>query len=68
MSTVLRVGATPSAAGLLLRPWEPGDAGALARAYRDPAMRHWLTDHIDGVGTRSGGWRRSGPAGRAASG
>ncbi|WP_328297458.1 GNAT family N-acetyltransferase [Streptomyces sp. NBC_00435] len=49
MSTVLTVAATPSAAGLVLRPWEPGDAGALVEAYRDPAMRHWQTERVGGV-------------------
>ncbi|MFD9307296.1 GNAT family N-acetyltransferase [Streptomyces sp. NPDC060048] len=46
---VLRVDATPSAAGLVLRPWGEADAEALVEAHRDPAMRHWLTHHVDGV-------------------
>jgi RimJ/RimL family protein N-acetyltransferase len=33
--------------GLLLRPWHPADAAALAEAHRDDAMRRWLTDPLD---------------------
>jgi RimJ/RimL family protein N-acetyltransferase len=28
---------------LLLRPWEPSDAGVFLAAYRDPEIRHWHT-------------------------
>lgn len=54
MNPTIRVKATSSAAGLVLRPWggaDAADAGvvaAVAEAYRDPAMRHWLTGRIDG--------------------
>lgn len=44
---MIRAAATPSAAGLVLRPWARGDAGVLVEAYRDPAMRHWETRHVD---------------------
>ncbi len=27
--------------GLVLRPWQGGDADAIARAYSDPAIEHW---------------------------
>ncbi|SBT43311.1 GNAT family N-acetyltransferase [Micromonospora auratinigra] len=29
--------------GLLLRPWETGDAPVFLAAYQDPAIRHWHT-------------------------
>jgi RimJ/RimL family protein N-acetyltransferase len=37
----------PTAGGLLLRPWRPTDAAALAAAHQDDAMRRWLTDPLD---------------------
>ncbi|MBT2450897.1 GNAT family N-acetyltransferase [Streptomyces sp. ISL-43] len=46
---MLRSDATSAAAGLVLRPWGDADAEALVEAHRDPAMRHWLTRHVDGV-------------------
>ncbi|AWZ07952.1 MULTISPECIES: GNAT family N-acetyltransferase [unclassified Streptomyces] len=49
MSVVLAVEGTPAAAGLVLRPWGAADAGALVEVFRDPALRHWLTRHVDGV-------------------
>ncbi|MFI2713508.1 GNAT family N-acetyltransferase [Micromonospora sp. NPDC018662] len=41
MSVVLSAAATPTAPGLLLRPWRDGDADALLEAYRDPVLRAW---------------------------
>ncbi|GAA1355615.1 GNAT family N-acetyltransferase [Streptomyces beijiangensis] len=32
--------------GLLLRPWEDGDLGALVEAYRDPAHVRWLDSKV----------------------
>ncbi|GAA3781440.1 GNAT family N-acetyltransferase [Micromonospora maritima] len=43
MSIVLSAGATPTAPGLLLRPWRDGDADALLEAYRDPVLRAWTS-------------------------
>ncbi|MFF8191124.1 GNAT family N-acetyltransferase [Streptomyces bobili] len=37
----LEAGATASAPALLLRPWRPEDAPAVAEAYRDPVLRRW---------------------------
>ncbi|HWG27605.1 GNAT family N-acetyltransferase [Actinospica sp.] len=33
----------PAAQGLLLRPWEPGDAPAFLSAYQDDEIRRWHT-------------------------
>ncbi|MET8907701.1 GNAT family N-acetyltransferase [Micromonospora sp. NPDC004551] len=41
MPIVLHAAATPSAPGLLLRPWRDDDAEALLAAYRDPVLRSW---------------------------
>ncbi|PTA45014.1 GNAT family N-acetyltransferase [Micromonospora sp. RP3T] len=41
MSVLLSAAATPTAPGLLLRPWRDGDADALLEAYRDPVLRAW---------------------------
>ncbi|MEU3456264.1 GNAT family N-acetyltransferase [Micromonospora sp. NPDC006766] len=38
MSIVLHAPSTPTAPGLLLRPWRGGDADALLTAYRDPVL------------------------------
>jgi RimJ/RimL family protein N-acetyltransferase len=42
MEVMLRAKPTASAPGLLLRPWEEGDAAALVEAHRDPELRRWL--------------------------
>lgn len=49
MKVTLRAAATPTAAGLVLRPWGDGDAEALVEAFRDPLMRQWSVRHIDAV-------------------
>ena len=36
--------------GVALRPWEPGDAEMLRRAFRDPEIRRWHMRHLDGPG------------------
>ena len=41
MPIVLRAAPTPTAPGLLLRPWQDGDADELLAAYRDPLLRSW---------------------------
>lgn len=41
MPIVLRAAATPTAPGLLLRPWRDDDADALLAAYQDPVLRSW---------------------------
>lgn len=33
--------------GLVLRPWRASDAGALVRAFADPALRQWHTRSMD---------------------
>ena len=33
----------PAGAGLVLRPWEDGDASAVLAAYQDPEIRRWHT-------------------------
>lgn len=35
----------PAPGDLLLRPWEPSDAGIFLAAYQDPDIRHWHTRH-----------------------
>ncbi|MFD2765245.1 GNAT family N-acetyltransferase [Micromonospora eburnea] len=47
MSIVLHAPPTPSAPGLLLRPWRVGDAEALLAAYRDPVLRSWTRQPVD---------------------
>ncbi|WP_330295209.1 GNAT family N-acetyltransferase [Streptomyces sp. NBC_00503] len=47
MNTTIRVGRAARATGLVLRPWCEADGEALVEAHRDPAMRHWLTRHVD---------------------
>ncbi|MEV4657355.1 GNAT family N-acetyltransferase [Micromonospora sp. NPDC049301] len=44
MSIELRAVATPSAPGLVLRPWRDDDLDALLEAYRDPVLQRW-TQH-----------------------
>ncbi|MDX3230670.1 GNAT family N-acetyltransferase [Streptomyces sp. ME19-01-6] len=39
--------ATPGAPALLLRPWVPADAVALAELYRDGALRRWARAAVD---------------------
>ncbi|AWZ08793.1 hypothetical protein DRB89_34365 [Streptomyces sp. ICC4] len=34
---------------LWFAPCGAADAGALVEVFRDPALRHWLTRHVDGV-------------------
>jgi ribosomal-protein-alanine N-acetyltransferase len=34
--------------GPRLRPWRPGDAPVVRRAYADPAIRHWHRQVVDG--------------------
>lgn len=46
MSIVLRAAPTPSASGLLLRPWCDDDVDALLDAYRDPVLRSWTRYHV----------------------
>ncbi|RLP85642.1 GNAT family N-acetyltransferase [Micromonospora sp. CV4] len=41
MSIELRAVATPSAPGLVLRPWRDDDLDALLAAYRDPVLHRW---------------------------
>lgn len=41
MSISLSAAATPTAPGLVLRPWCDDDIEALLAAYRDPVLRRW---------------------------
>ncbi|SCF12376.1 Protein N-acetyltransferase, RimJ/RimL family [Micromonospora coriariae] len=41
MSIELRALTTPSAPGLVLRPWRDDDLDALVEAYRDPVLQRW---------------------------
>lgn len=43
MTVTLTTEATDTGPALLLRPWRPSDAPALAAAHRDPVLRQWLT-------------------------
>ncbi|MDX3240643.1 GNAT family N-acetyltransferase [Streptomyces sp. ME18-1-4] len=43
----LRTRPTPSAAALLLRPWEAADADDMVEAYRDDALRRWTASTVD---------------------
>lgn len=65
MTVTLRVGATGGVPGMVLRPWEDGDAAALIDAYRDPVLRRWtrmpVRDHADAarwLAVRHEGWAR----------
>ncbi|MCW3844453.1 GNAT family N-acetyltransferase [Micromonospora yasonensis] len=46
MSIVLRAAPTPTAPGLLLRPWRDGDVEALLAAYRDPVLLSWTRNPV----------------------
>ncbi|MEU8263781.1 GNAT family N-acetyltransferase [Micromonospora sp. NPDC048999] len=46
MSIVLNAPPTPSASGLLLRPWHDSDAEALLAAYRDPVLLRWTLNPV----------------------
>jgi hypothetical protein len=37
----------PAGGGLVLRPWRPEDARAVAAAYADPAIQRWHARRID---------------------
>lgn len=39
----------PAGGGLVLRPWEPGDAAALFALYADPAIQEWHAYRLDTV-------------------
>ncbi|MFI5532948.1 GNAT family N-acetyltransferase [Kitasatospora sp. NPDC051853] len=39
----------PAPGGLLLRPWQLGDAPAVVTAYQDPAIQHWHVRRADSV-------------------
>ncbi|MEL3949284.1 MULTISPECIES: GNAT family N-acetyltransferase [Streptomyces] len=41
MTVTLRVAATAWAPGMVLRPWEDGDAAMLIEVYCDPLLRQW---------------------------
>ena len=41
MTVTLRVAATAWAPGMVLRPWEEGDAAMLIEVYCDPLLRQW---------------------------
>ncbi|MDQ0786609.1 GNAT family N-acetyltransferase [Streptomyces sp. B3I8] len=49
MTVTLRVGATPSASALVLRPWDDVDVEPLVEAYRDPALRRWSSHPVESV-------------------
>jgi RimJ/RimL family protein N-acetyltransferase len=42
MDGMLSVPPSATSPGLLLRPWTEQDIPAMAAAYHDPVMRHWL--------------------------
>ncbi|WJV44345.1 GNAT family N-acetyltransferase [Streptomyces flavofungini] len=63
MTVELRVGARDGAPGMVLRPWDDGDAAALIEAYRDPLLRRWtrmpVRDRADAarwLAVRHNGW------------
>ncbi len=63
MVVSLSVEPTPSAPGLILRPWRAEDAGVLVAAHRDPLLRRWLMTHLESeeearrwVDAQSEGW------------
>ena len=37
----------PAGGGLILRPWRPADARAVATAYADPAIQRWHARRVD---------------------
>jgi len=37
----------PAGGGLILRPWRPADAPAVAAAYADPAIQRWHARRVD---------------------
>ncbi|MEU9478054.1 GNAT family N-acetyltransferase [Streptomyces sp. NPDC048191] len=47
ISVRLKADATPSAPGLLLRPWGPADAAELVELSRDDALRRWTNSAVD---------------------
>ncbi|MGX4694060.1 GNAT family N-acetyltransferase [Streptomyces sp. JNUCC 63] len=47
MTTRLPAEATPSAPGLILRPWSEADAAELIETYRDDALRRWASPAVD---------------------
>jgi len=47
MNVTLLVDATPSASGLLLRPWEDDDLEPLVEAYRDATLRRWSSHPVE---------------------
>ncbi|AXO34486.1 GNAT family N-acetyltransferase [Micromonospora sp. B006] len=59
MSLVLSAPATPTAPGLLLRPWRDGDVDALIEAYRDPVLRAWTSYPVTGPAEARAFLRRS---------
>ena len=51
--------------GLVLRPWRPGDARAVAAAYADPAIQRWHMRRVDSEDEARDlilRWQRSWPA------
>ncbi|UWE10076.1 GNAT family N-acetyltransferase [Actinacidiphila bryophytorum] len=55
MTVELTVPAGDGTPGLLLRPWAADDAEALAAEHRDPRMRRWLMNTLDGA-DEAGRW------------
>ncbi|MEV0094300.1 GNAT family N-acetyltransferase [Streptomyces sp. NPDC050738] len=50
----------PVGGGAVLRPWLPGDAGAVMAAYQDPAIQRWHVRRADSLaeaGEWIAGWR-----------
>ncbi|WP_438290732.1 GNAT family N-acetyltransferase [Streptomyces sp. HUAS TT7] len=47
MTVTLRVEATATAGGLVLRPWRADDAEAVIEAYRDPDIARWTTSPME---------------------
>ena len=55
----------PADGGLVLRPWRPGDARAVAAAYADPAIQRWHMRRVDSEDEARDlilRWQRSWPA------
>ena len=55
----------PADGGLVLRPWRPGDARAVAAAYADPAIQRWHARRVDSEDEARDlilRWQRSWPA------
>jgi [ribosomal protein S5]-alanine N-acetyltransferase len=59
----------PAGGGLVLRPWRPDDARAVAAAYADPAIQRWHARRVDSEDEARDlilHWQRGWPSGTGA--